>query len=99
MDKIKRDEHVMALKLVAMNVGQLLYKDGIIDICEMKFTDARFELDRSGYEALVRRREIFREATGVASAIHLVLVSASGVARGSYALNLQAVIEGDQLFG
>lgn len=32
MDKSKRDAHVMALKLVAMNVGQLLYKGGIIDI-------------------------------------------------------------------
>lgn len=73
-------------------------KDGIIDICEMKFTDARFELDRTGYEAFVRRREIFREATGVVSALHLVLVSANGVVRGSYALNLQAIIDGEQLF-
>ena len=74
-------------------------KDGIIDICEMKFTDARFELGRMEYEALARRREVFREATGVTSALNLVLVSANGAARGSYALNLQAIIDGDQLFG
>ena len=73
-------------------------RDGIIDLCEAKFTDRPYVLDKDGYEALVRKRDAFRDVTGTKKALHLVPVTASGLARGAYALNVQAHVGADDLF-
>ena len=73
-------------------------RDGIIDLCEAKFTDRPYVLDRDGYESLVRKRDVFRSQTRTTKALHLVLVTAGGLARSAHALNLQAHVGVDELF-
>ena len=72
--------------------------DGIVDLCEMKCTDAPFALDKAGDEALRRRESAFRDATKTRKAIHHVLVSAAGRARSQYMWSFQNVVALDDLF-
>ena len=73
-------------------------RDGIVDLCEAKFTDSPYALDKDGYESLARKRDIFRKETGTSKALHLVVVAASGMERNAYAHNVQAVIGPEELF-
>ena len=73
-------------------------RDGIVDLCEAKFTDLPFVLDKASFEELVRKREAFRAETKCSKALHLVIISASGVEQNAYAHNVQAVIGPDDLF-
>jgi hypothetical protein len=72
--------------------------DGIIDLCEMKFTEKPFAIDADYDKALMNRREAFREETNTKKALHIVLVSASGLTEGSYRGMVQAVVTLDSLF-
>ena len=72
--------------------------DGIIDLCEMKFSDAPYRLSRRSYEELVNKREVFLAETKTSKALHLVMVCASGLAQNEYALGIQAAIDAEALF-
>lgn len=52
--------------------------DRVTNLCEMKFTDAPYELSREAEQELVRKRDVFREETGSKTALKTVLVAASG---------------------
>ncbi len=73
-------------------------KDGVINMCEMKYTDGVFEMDKTEYEKMMNRLAIFQNETHPKKAIHMTLVSANGIARGKYAFVFQNVISGEQLF-
>ena len=53
--------------------------DGVIDLCEMKYTEEPFVLDASYIENLRNKISVFLEETKTSSALHLVLISAEGV--------------------
>lgn len=74
-------------------------KDGIIDLCEMKFTDAPYALDADEIAEMSRRRDVFGAETKSRKALHLALVSAAGVVRNAWTNSVQAVVTGDDLFG
>ena len=48
-------------------------KDGIINLCEMKYTSGEYTLDNAELERLINRRETFRTACGIRKSIHLTL--------------------------
>ena len=73
-------------------------KDDVINLCEMKYTDDIFEVEKSEYEKLMNRLSTFQKETHPRKAIHLTLVSANGLSNGKYASVFQNVITGDQLF-
>lgn len=72
--------------------------DGVTDLCEMKYTDAPFVVDAACERQLLRKREVFREETGTGNAIHLALVSASGLERGGHSDCVTAAVTADDLF-
>ena len=72
--------------------------DGIVDLCEMKFSEQPYTLGKREYDRLVARREAFRSATGTNKALRLVMVCAGGLVRNEYANAIQATIAGDELF-
>ena len=72
-------------------------KDGVINLCEMKYTDDAFEVDKSEYEKLVNRLNAFQKETNSRKAIHMTLVSANGLLNGKYAAVFQNVITGEML--
>ena len=73
-------------------------RDGIIDLCEMKFTDAPFAIDKKCYENLMSKLDAFRKETGTRKALHVALASANGVVRNAYSHAVQFVITADDLF-
>ena len=73
-------------------------KDGVINLCEMKYTDGAFEVDKSEYGKLMTRLSTFQKETQPKKAIHMTLVSANGLLNGKYASVFQNVITGEQLF-
>ena len=73
-------------------------KDGVINLCEMKFTDDAFEVDKVEYGKLMNRLSTFQKETQPRKAIHMTLVSANGFVNGKYASVFQNVITGEQLF-
>ena len=72
--------------------------DGVIDLCEIKYSAEPFELDKDENARITHRVETFRKCTGTRKAIRSVLISASGFKYGKYAGNIMAVVDGNDLF-
>ena len=73
-------------------------KDGIINLCEMKYTDAAFEMDKEEYEKLMSRLDVFQKETSPGKAIHLTLISVNGAKINKYSSVFQTQVSGDDLF-
>ncbi len=73
-------------------------RDGIINLCEMKWTDQAFEMTDQETQKLMHRLTAFREETNANKAIHLTLVSANGMRTNAYSGVFQSVITGEDLF-
>ena len=73
-------------------------KDGVINLCEMKYTDGIFEMDKPEYERLMNRLASFEKEAKPNKALHITLISVNGLSNGKYASVFQNVIIGEQLF-
>ena len=72
--------------------------DGVIILCEMKYTKVPFQIDAS-YEAnLLNKRARFIEATQTRKAVHITMVSSQGLERNAYADEIQSEVSGGDLF-
>ena len=72
--------------------------DGIVDLCEMKYSNEPYPLDKNECEGILHRAEVFRRESGVRKAVHTVIIAANGVARSKYFGNIQNVVDGTALF-
>ncbi|MDR1825208.1 MAG: AAA family ATPase [Bifidobacteriaceae bacterium] len=59
--------------------------DGVINLCEMKYTEGEFQVDAATERALRTKVETFRQQTGTRKALHLTLVTTYGLAPGRHA--------------
>ena len=73
-------------------------KDGIINICEMNYSDQEFVIDKQTEDALIHKREVFRNEAAPDKALHITLISASGVRDAIYNSVAQRVINGKDFF-
>jgi hypothetical protein len=73
-------------------------RDDIIDVCEMKFTNDAFEVDGKYEEELNHKVEVFRKETNTKKAVHLILVSASGLKKNPHSSVFLNHIDKDALF-
>ena len=73
-------------------------KDGIINLCEIKYTDDMFEVNKAEYGKLMNRLSAFQKETKTKKAIHMTLVSVNSLKNNRYASVFQNVITGDDLF-
>ena len=73
--------------------------DGVINLCEMKYTNDEYALDQEEYEKIKKRLAVFQEESGTNKAIHVTIVSGNGYKQNKYSGILQSVIIGDDLFG
>ena len=72
--------------------------DRVTNLCEMKYTAAPFEIT-DDYDARLRaKRETFVAHTRTRNAIHLTMVSASGIVKNANANDIQSVVTLDDLF-
>ncbi len=58
--------------------------DDTITICELKYAASELVVDKAMFRALKRKLRVFRERTGTAKQLSLVLVTATGVRRNNY---------------
>ena len=64
-------------------------KDGVINICEMKYYDSEFTIDGTYADELRQKIQTFRELTKTRKSIFLVLVTPFGIKRNKYALEME----------
>ena len=73
-------------------------KDGIINLCEMKYTDGEYVLDQEAVARLFNRREVFRRFCGIKKSIHLTLITSNGLCHNKYSGNIQSELTLADLF-
>lgn len=76
----------------------IVRKDGVINLCEMKFTTDEYALDAAEYEKIQNRLAQFQKETCTKDAIHLTLICGNGYRRNKYSGAIQNVVLGDDLF-
>lgn len=73
-------------------------QDGVINLCVLKFTAVPYQIDAADEKQLLAKIEAFKTQTGSKKALHLILVSASGLIRNAHANCVISEIDGDDLF-
>ena len=73
-------------------------KDGVINLCEMKYTNEEYAPDQEEYEKIQNRMFVFQKETKTGKAIHLTQVSANGCKQNKYSGIFLNRISGDDLF-
>lgn len=73
--------------------------DNIIDLCEMKFYNSEFHIDKDTDDALRRKCQSFITHTKTKRTVHQVLVTTYGLLRNEYSTRFDNVVTMDDLFG
>ncbi|MBR4654757.1 MAG: ATP-binding protein [Kiritimatiellae bacterium] len=76
----------------------LARRDGVINVCEMKFSTGQFAITPDYAGKLANKVAIFKEETGTECAVHLTLVTMNGVKRNENASIVQSEVTADDLF-
>ena len=72
--------------------------DGIIDLCEIKYSSDKYSITEAYLEKLNRRKAVFAEVTKTRKALHTVLITTYGLAKNAYVGDIQNEIQLDDLF-
>ena len=64
--------------------------DGTINLCEMKFSEGTFTIDKRYAEELRQKRDTFRQVTGTRKNLFIAMVTTYGVVDNAYAKELVA---------
>ena len=72
--------------------------DGIVDICEMKYTKEPYALDEGEWTRISRRRGALRSVLPPAKAIHVVMVTDSPMIRNAWSKEVMGFVASDDLF-
>ena len=73
-------------------------KDGVSNLCEMKFTNEEYSIDEDEHRKIENRLSRFQTMTETKDAIHVTLICGNGYKRSKYSEIVQNVIVGDDLF-
>ncbi|MCL1975623.1 MAG: ATP-binding protein [Firmicutes bacterium] len=73
-------------------------KDGVINLCEMKYSLHPITLSAQDDRALQQKRTAFLAETGTRKAIHITMVTTYGITEKGYAASVQSSITIDDLF-
>ncbi|MCL2662862.1 MAG: ATP-binding protein [Oscillospiraceae bacterium] len=73
-------------------------KDGITNLCEMKYTKHPYEITKSYSDTLNNKKMVFCMETGINNGIHLTMITSFGLAKKGYFGTVQSEITLDDLF-
>ncbi len=76
----------------------IVRKDNIVNMCEMKFVDRPFSVDRKLYEKIIERASILKEYLSAKQVVHSTLITTFGMSRNEYSGAFSRVITIDDLF-
>ena len=72
--------------------------DNVIDVCEMKYSSGKYALSKKDCENIDNKLDAFKAISETAKSLHLVLITANGLAENAYARKAQNVLVLDDLF-
>ena len=72
--------------------------DGVVNLCEMKFSDDVYSIDNEEDSKLRRRKKVFKQVTRIRKAIHTTMITTYGVSHNAYWNNIQSEVNLDDLF-
>ena len=72
--------------------------DGIINVCEIKYADDEFVIDKKTDDNLRNKKSAFRRETNTRKAVHITMITTYGVKRNEYWGNIQSEVKMDDLF-
>ena len=72
--------------------------DKIVNVCEVKYSQTEYVLDKEEYDKMIRRRNAFIQETGLRHTPWLTMITTEGVARGKYSEMIQSQLRLDDLF-
>ena len=72
--------------------------DGIVDLCEMKYTKDAYALTEEEWDRISRRRAALRGVLPPSKAIHVVMVTAQPMVRNAWSKEVMAFVTADDLF-
>ena len=72
--------------------------DGIINLCEIKYSKDEYEIDVSYGKQLQRRIEVFRRETGTKHALHTTFITTYGLVRNEHSAHVQSEVTMEDLF-
>ena len=72
--------------------------DGVVNLCEMKYSLDEYELDKAEDEEIRHRCVVFARKSGVAKSVQPVLITSSGVKEGKYTGNIVCRVTADDFF-
>lgn len=73
-------------------------RDRVINLCEMKYSETEFEIDKEYDKILRDRLDAFRKQTKTKKALHITFVTVYGLMQGKYRSIAQSEVVGDDLF-
>ena len=72
--------------------------DNVINLCEMKYSLAPYEIKKQYYEKITERRELFRTVAKTNKALHLTFITTYPLAKNQYSGMVQQVITLKDIF-
>ncbi len=66
----------------------IIRSDDVISLCEIKYTDAAYSIDKSYAQKLMQKREIFQKQFGTDKQLFWVLISSNGLKKTLYSEEL-----------
>jgi len=72
--------------------------DGMVNVCEMKYSDEEYLFDKVESDKLRHRVEVFRRESGVRKSVQPVLICAHGIKDGKYTGDILHHLSADDLF-
>ena len=73
-------------------------RDNIVNICEIKYSEKEFTIDKSCSGNLLNKRATFTEETKIRKAVHLTMITTYGVKHNEYRGNIQSEVTMVDLF-
>jgi hypothetical protein len=73
-------------------------RDGVINVCEMKFSTDAFIIDKKYDKELSNKLATFRAETGTKKALFLTMITTHGIKENTYSVNVQNDLKMDVLF-
>jgi predicted AAA+ superfamily ATPase len=72
--------------------------DGIINICEMKYANDEYVIDKDYDKTLRNKRSAFKEETKTRKAVHITMITTFGLKHNAYRNNIQSEMTVNDLF-
>ena len=76
----------------------IIRADNIVNLCEMKFCDSPYSIDKEEETKMLHRENLLKETLSSKQKVHLTLITTYGLVQGKHSGKVQRVVTCDDLF-